>query len=282
MPVSSSVAIPGVVESLGGRAVHWVRQPGGAPAVVLLGGCGVPYYAWDKVVAQLGGAEVVRLDRPGLVATAWPGVLPRLTDEVATLAELIAKSGGPAVVVAHSMAGLHAEALARSHPDLVAGLVLVDSSVETSPKRPGSRLVWLGIARLVRVLMGVPVLRPLGSLADRVLVAAQSRQRVFGHTPAIAKQVFRSGDATASVIAEQGAYSQQVFDLAELRTAAPLPPVVVVVLTAGQGGEQWVTDQSRLAQLLKGRQVVVQDSRHLIMIDRPDLVADAVRAVRAG
>ena len=34
--------------------------------------------------------------------------------------------------------------------------------------------------------------------------------------------------------------------------------------------------------MLNADQIVVEDSRHLIMIDRPDVVAQAVRALREG
>ncbi|MET1005002.1 MAG: alpha/beta hydrolase, partial [Propionibacteriaceae bacterium] len=221
-----------------------------------------------------------RMDRPGLGGTPWPGVLPRLADEVATLAELIDRLG-TSVVVAHSMAGLHAEALARLHPDRVAGLVLVDSSVEWSPKPPSGDAVWLTAARSVRAVMRVPVFRPLGSLADRLLTSAQSRRRVFDAVTPEAKEVYRSRDAVASVVAEQAAYGQQVLDLAALRATTPLPELPVTVLTAAaDGGASWVDDQRRLADLLGGTQLVAEDSRHLIMIDRPDLVAAAVRTVR--
>ena len=99
---------------------------------------------------------------PGLVATAWPGVLPRLDDEVASLADLIHRVEGPAVVVGHSMAGLHAEALARMHPELVAGVVLVDSSVECAADPPGNGLVWLRTAKAVRAAMRIAPLRLFG------------------------------------------------------------------------------------------------------------------------
>ena len=88
--------------------------------------------------------SVLRLDRPGLVRTPWPGVLPELSAEVETLVDLIERMEAPAVLVAHSMAGLHAEALARRRPDLVAALVLVDSSVEWRVRRPRSGRGWLG------------------------------------------------------------------------------------------------------------------------------------------
>jgi pimeloyl-ACP methyl ester carboxylesterase len=281
MPGSSPAASPGVVEPLGGREVHWGHQVGDPPAVVLLGGCGVPSHIWDDVVARLPGVELALLDRPGLGGTAWPGSLPRLSQEVATLVDLIKRLGASALLVGHSMAGLHAEALARQHPDLVAGLVLVDGSVEWQPKRPGSKLRWLAAARVTRALLAVALLRPLGSLADRVLTAAQSRRRILDSRSTVANETYRSRDAVASAIAENAAYDQQVWDLDELRKAAPFPTIPVVVLTAAaDGGPQWVDDQRKLADLLAGRQVVAGDSRHMVMIDRPDLVADAIGSVR--
>jgi pimeloyl-ACP methyl ester carboxylesterase len=55
------------------------------------------------------------------------------------------------------------------------------------------------------------------------------------------------------------------------------------VLTAAAGrGPRWIAKQAQLAALLNARQVVVDDSRHLMMIDRPDVVATAVRALRGG
>jgi pimeloyl-ACP methyl ester carboxylesterase len=275
--------LPGLVDRFGDREVHWVHQPGGKPAVLLLGGCGVPVSRWDLVVALLADSELALLDRPGLVATPWPGTLPRLAEEVETLADLIRRVRGPVVVVAHSMAGLHAEALARLHPDLVAGLVLVDSSVEWEPKPPRKRTAWLTLARAVHGGMRVPPLRLIGSLADRVLVAAQSSRGLFYHSSTLAKSVYRSREATASVLAEQASYGQQIWDLNQIRQQTSLRSMPVVVLTAaGDGGKDWVSDQHRLAELLHGSQVIVEDSRHLMMLDRPAVVADAVRSVRAG
>ena len=53
----------------------------------------------------------------------------------------------------------------------------------------------------------------------------------------------------------------------------------VVLTAAGDGGARWVANQRRLAELLGARQVVIDDSRHLIMLDRPDAVADAIRSL---
>lgn len=283
-----SGVIPGTVVELGGRAVHRVDQRGPTPAVVLLGGCGVPYYQWDPVLALLGPRRAVRLDRPGLVGTPWPGTLPSLAEEVETLAELVAGLDRP-ILVAHSMAGLHAEALVRTRPGSVAGLVLVDGSVERDPRPPGSGEGWLRVARIVRRAMRRPWVRPLGPAADRLLSWWQSRRLhlvgVFGpRTPwdARARRIFRSGDAVASVLAEQAAYAQQVWDLAELRRRHPFEPIPVRVLTAAHnGGSSWVAVQAWLAESLGAEQTVLPESRHLIMLDQPEAIAAAVAAVES-
>ena len=96
----------------------------------------------------------------------------------------------------------------------------------------------------------------------------------------MATTIFRSRDAVPSVIAEHAAYAQQVWDLARLRESFPWPDIPTVVLTAaGEGVPRWVADQRRLARLLRARQVVIDDSRHLIMLDRPDAVVDAIRSL---
>ena len=224
--------------TLGGRVVHLVSQQGAGPPILLLSGCAVPSYDWDLVAELLPDLALLRLDRPGLLGSPWPGLLPRLADEVATLEALLV-TVGPAVVVAHSMAGFHAEALGRKRPDLVAGLVLADGSVEWASRRPRHRRGWLWLATFVRRAM------------------------------------------VANVLAEQAAYAEQAWDLAQLRESSRWPAIPTIVLSAAAGrGARWIADQACLATLLNARQIVVADSRHLIMIDRPDVVAEAVRALR--
>jgi pimeloyl-ACP methyl ester carboxylesterase len=274
------------VESLGGRLVHWMRRGSGRPPVVLIGGCGVPSSAWDRLLPALGQLEVVQFDRPGLRGTPWPGVLPSLDAEVATLAALIERVDGPVVLVAHSMGGLHAEALVRSRPELVRGLVLAESSAEWRPFRAAGWLTrfaercWLLLARSARACFRLPPLRILGSGADRLLVTAQSSRKLLDRRSPDAWSAYRSGDAVASVIAEQAAYGRQVRDLAELRTRTSFPDVPVVVVTAARAGlGRGARNQARLAELLGGRQLLTPEGRHMIMIDQPELLADAVREV---
>ena len=265
--------------TLGGRCVHLLTQTGTGPPVVLLGGCGVPSYDWDRLADLLPDLALIRLNRPGLMGTPWPGELPRLAAEVDTLVALL-ESTGSTVVVAHSMASFHAEALARQRPDLVVGLVIADGSVEFPRRRPWPRRRWRWLAELVRKAMAVPPLRAPGSFGQRVLFAAQSHHRFTEPVSPLVRQTFRDPDTIASVLAEQAAYPEQAWDLAQVRERFGWPQIPTIVLTAAAGGRtRWIAKQARLATLLNARQVVVADSHHLIMIDRPDVLDEAVRAL---
>jgi len=268
------------VDNLGGRLAHWMSTPGAGPPIVLLGGCGVPYPAWRRVVELLPDLHAVALDRPGF-STPWPGDLPLLDQEVATLAALIDRVGGPAILVAHSMAAFHVEAVLRKHPDLVAGLVLVDGSVEAKDRAARGTSFWLGAARLVHLAAAVPPFRVGVSLIVRMMVATQSVRGGRDARRDIAA-AYRGRGAAASVVAEFGAYRQQSIDLAALRRQTDLPAVPTVVIAAGQDSSpRGRRDQDLLTELAGGEQVLVNDSRHLVMLDRPEVVARTVRAVRA-
>jgi pimeloyl-ACP methyl ester carboxylesterase len=269
----------GGIVVLGGRHAHVLRAPGPAPAIVLLGGCGVPSHRWDAVAARLGERLVVRLDRPGLEGTPWPGRLPTLRDEVDILADLLAGLDGPAVLVAHSMAGLHAEALARTRPELVSALVLVEGSVELRPRPPRRGRLWLRAGRAAWRLGDVPAVRAWCAWAEWVITAMQStRLQILRPSRGGMRPAAVSGDAIASVIAEFAAYHNQVWDLALLRGQRTFPAIPVRVLSVA-GGRRLLGAQSALAGMLGGEHQVIAGSGHLMMIDRPDAVAAAVLAL---
>jgi len=89
------------------------------------------------------------------------------------------------------------------------------------------------------------------------------------------EDLFRRPDTLASLVAEQAAYADQLADLQTLLETTTWPGTPSVVLTAGSRAA-WVRKQRVLAHRVGGRQVVVERSRHLMMVDRPDVVAEAV------
>lgn len=152
----------------GGRSLFLDCQGSGSPPVFIIPGKGSYAEAWNVTVppddpirsspydiieqARLGpSADAVQptLARHGLVCaydrpnTRPDGVdrstpIPQphgIADDVADVVALIsaARLTGPFVVVAHSYGGLIADLLARTHPELVAALVMVDPVSEFLP-----------------------------------------------------------------------------------------------------------------------------------------------------
>ncbi|OYO04511.1 alpha/beta fold hydrolase [Enemella evansiae] len=268
------------VNDFGGRAIHWREQSGSGPTVLLMNGAGLAAEHWDQVVALLPGRHLVRFDRPGMGGTRWPGTLPTLAEEVRSLTELVRTVGAPAVLVAHSMAAFHAEALARLRPELVAGLVLVDGSVEF-PARPPRAVGVRLIRSLQQIARRAPVLH-LGSLAHRAGASLQSRRLTLRHQwERRVGELYDDPESVAMGLAESAAYPRQAWDLLALRRDHPMPDLPVLVLTAADQTVErdWPVRQRRLTRLLGGRQLLVEGSDHLMMIDRPEVIADGVRAL---
>lgn len=278
--MSSNGSVPvtesdGSIETVLGRTLCLHRQPRPGPPVLLTGGCGVSATYWTGVIQLLPDVHLTVLDRPGLGGTPWPGTIPLLAEEVATLASLVGEDE-PAILVAHSMAAFHVEGFARQYPERVRGLVLVDGSVEwptRRPRPPGART-----ATAIHTITSSAPMHGFGALVHRLGASFQSVES--GHV--LRHEQFRLAyddqNALAMGIAEYVSYRMQAWDLMELRRRLPFPDVPVFVLTAAQSVEpHWLTRQHRLAEYLGGANLVADDCKHLMMLDQPDLIAQAVR-----
>jgi pimeloyl-ACP methyl ester carboxylesterase len=131
-PVPASTASEGRLVDIGGFSLWIECQGAGESTVVLEAGLGDGARAWTQVARRL--AETTRVcvyDRAGIgrseprperVATA--GVM---ADELGRLLDAAAIDG-PVVLAGHSYGGMVVQLAADRRPDLVAGVVLVDSS----------------------------------------------------------------------------------------------------------------------------------------------------------
>lgn len=270
----------GLVMTVGDRQIHVRRRHASGPTVVLLAGAALSMEFWGDLLPRLDGFDVVSYDRPGMGGTDWPGRAPTLDDEVETGLGLLEALGVPVVLVAHSMAAFHAEAMTRRRPELVRGLVLVDPSVEwpTHEPRPiGGGVLHRLAARAAQALTG------LGGAVVRIgtdLESTWSTGRVLDFIGGSRlTKVYADPRSLAMATAETLAYERQAWDLMAERSAHPWPGTPTVVLTASSGSDEYGPDQARLARLLGGTARVVEDSRHLMMLDRPDAIADAVRSL---
>ncbi|MDO5287636.1 MAG: alpha/beta hydrolase [Actinomycetia bacterium] len=257
----------------GQHTIH--RYAGQGRTVVLLNGCALASVAWNRVVAELRGRPLVLLDRPGRCGTPAAGP-PDLLRETQHLAQVIA-GDGPVLLVAHSMAAFQAEALARLFPGLVAGVVLVDPSVE--PEAHSGLLGRAGARVVARVAAVGLRLEPVRRLAAAVVRAGMRRETA--EDGPLAEPGWRADHETtpalSAAVAELAGYGAQADDLARLRKRQAEPVGVPTVLLEGREGysaTELAVLRRAFARLGLRR---LPESGHLVMLDAPEAIAQAVR-----
>ncbi|MER5974322.1 alpha/beta hydrolase [Streptomyces sp. NPDC002055] len=258
---------------------------GAGPVTVLTGGLGSPWFDWDEVVPLLAPHRtVVRFDRPGLGLSAPAVRVPTAAGEAARIRHVLAALGltGRCEIVGHSLAGFHAEAFARLHPERTAGLVLVDSSVVEDGPSPFPAGLRIGAARALGTALsaaGLP--RLLAGTARRLTVRTAT---VRHHDPVpdkLVRRCYGTSRTLRAALLENATYRDLVTETVALRARHPLPPVPVTVLAAYDASEsphelRWLDQQRRLAALLGGEFRLSAPAGHQLMLDDPAAVARAV------
>lgn len=280
--------VPGLNVDIGGHSLHIICLGQGSPTVILDAGLGGTSRDWVLVQARLAAhTRVCAYDRAGM-GHSDPGPEPRSPARIADeLGRLLKTAGlpGPYVLVAHSLSGKSARLFAAAHPDEVAGIVLVDTRSEkvdaaTPPEEAEAfaaalkrQAVLLTLARkvgLVRLLGSIltdePSLPP-GVATEMALLQTQP-QSLRATT---AEGLARATDDAALMGASLG----------------EIPLVVIAADDSMTGIPGWAEAQAELAASSRaGRLVVAEGSSHLVQIDQPEIVIDAVLlvlgAVRAG
>jgi pimeloyl-ACP methyl ester carboxylesterase len=276
--------LPGEFILVDGDRLHVVSEGSGAPPVLLSSGLGGAWFDWIPVTERLRGRHrVVTFDRPGLggspPAARWRAAL---RDEADRLAGLARWAGSPVIVVAHSIAGLHAEAFARLYPELVHGMVLVDPSAERYPPRHARRLSRLApVAGLAGRAIGRAGVTRLAGPRIRGAVMRRITERGDVAPPEFTRAVYTKPHVLGAILAENAGYRQLAADLIALRETAPFPGIPLGVITAlgdvRDDGGHWKRAHEELAALSpRGWQVVLPHTRHIVQIDRPEVVAEAV------
>jgi pimeloyl-ACP methyl ester carboxylesterase len=274
----------------GGRSLNLYCVGAGSPTAILESGIGGGAYDWRSVQARMAErTRVCAYDRAGL-GRSPPGPLPRDTRaEVADLEALVRAAGlrPPYLLVGHSMGGYNVRLFASRHRRDVAGILLIDPSVEN---------------QLPILYAAVPALaasdqRQIGQLracADpqrsAEMVARCARSAPEGFPPELAASFVAEYGLTAAqtVLSEVDSFltvaSQQV--IAERRRLGAMPLIVLTRgersgnLTPDQAETEWTLwhrlhgEVARLSTI--GSHRVVEGANHYIQLDRPDAVIDAV------
>jgi pimeloyl-ACP methyl ester carboxylesterase len=260
---------PGHLVDIGGYKLHLWCTGDGAPAVILDAGLGGTSAGWGFVQPEVARfTRVCSYDRAGM-GYSDPGPSPRTARRIASeLAELLWRSGmtGPVVLVGESIAGFNVRVFASDHPEQAAGLVLVDASHEDDAHEVP------GMARFVPLLSTIGVFRLLGvSFGQRVESLAPSVQRYAQATR------FRAAGYRAA--ADEIMHIEET--VSEVRITRRKLTIPVLVVTGARGAdENWRRLQQDEASLSeRGCLITAQQSGHVIPIDQPKAVVDAIRTV---
>ncbi|QNP66775.1 alpha/beta fold hydrolase [Streptomyces genisteinicus] len=238
-------------------AVHVEEAGTAGPLVLCLHGIGSSSAAFAPQLAELSAyARVVAWDAPGYAASPDPAGPLTLDDYADTAAGLIRARGGSAHVLGVSWGGVIALRLAVRHPDLVASLVVADSS-------PGSG-TEAGKAAAMRARAD-----ELAASGPEAFAAARGPRLV---SPGAPEDLVRRVVATmaGSVRLPGYAYAAESMASADLRAELPSVTAPLLVLC---GAEDTVTgieaSQEIAGAVHKSAYVIVKDAGHLANQEQP-------------
>lgn len=277
-----------LVDVGGGRRMHLFSQGNAAgPTVVIEQGAGSPSVVWWPVQAAIAKfARVCTYDRPGYLWSDPVAAGRDIDDRVADLFTLLSRAGTPSpyIFVAHSMGGLIARRFARAHPELVAGMVLVDAPDETVMFRDSMAAYYrqgAAFQKILRIAATFGLVRALGRSLPMLMLpddaAGYALCSIPQHAAAVADDMNALLSAPEPIRQPPVAGSLGGRPLVLLTHGVPFPPFAAVM------EEGWLDGQHRLAGLSTDSELIVAEkSSHLIFLDEPELIVDSVRRVHAA
>ncbi len=291
---------PGKLIDIGGRRLHILCTGQGLPPVVLEAGSAGDSSTWALVQPEVARfAQVCSYDRAGY---GWSddGIPPRSKTRIANELHALLREAGvppPFVLVGHSFGGELVRVFAGRYPHETAGLVLVATGHDDWDRRmpPG----WVARVQannraFIRRLRLLRWLVPFGVL--RLWPAHPYLKYARDHLPRdVANAEFAllmRGRPFAAVVDEDSAatvggtparYGARPLIVLSDRWMLPDDAPREEVEAARIWGAM---DCELAARSTHGKRIVVDGTRHMIPLERPDAVAAAIRAVieelRAG
>ncbi len=274
----------GVLIAVGANKMHLYCTGQGEPAVILEAPQTGLFALWRPVQEAVSHfTRVCSYDRAGF---GWsePGPNRRTSKQIAVeLHTLLAQAGlpPPYVLVGASFGGFHVRVYAGQFPAEVAGVVLVDAShpdqaallhLPENPAKPYKK--WEPF---------IPLMHRLGILR---MGLRQTEPRPASFSKEAWDEVLYLSDTTNSYRTSFREGAAWMESAEQVRNSGSLGAKPLIVLTGGRGyGAKlralWVDGlQAGMAQLSsKGKQVVLNNSGHGIMLEAPNAIADAIQEI---
>jgi pimeloyl-ACP methyl ester carboxylesterase len=295
---------PGELYDVGEYQLHLYCTGEGSPTVILEAGAGSPGLIWTYVQPEIAKSmRVCSYDRAGF---GWSdsALGPLSPQQVATDLHTLLQSAqvtGPYILVGHSVGGVYVRAFTNQYPAEVVGMVLVDSTHEEQNVRFPQEYreinkyqsAMVGFCRFVSPFGGMRVTR-FFDMATSVYNMDVETGQVFLST------MYRTNYCRA-VVEETEALAAPLGKVGSPGSLGDLP---LIVLTAETSPEEMMAQipaylqsivgpeaikqvfevsrelQKELVGLSsQGKQIMVTNSGHLIQLDQPEVVIDAIRKI---
>ncbi|PXW36246.1 UNVERIFIED_CONTAM: pimeloyl-ACP methyl ester carboxylesterase [Williamsia faeni] len=282
------------MQTIAGLRTHVVVD-GSGPPLLYLAALGGNWFDFDQATALLRDRwTILRYDRPGYgFSDPLPtGEIPSIFTEVDRIDHILDVLGiiKPVVVVGHSLASLYAEAYARSRPERVAGLIMLDGSYVTMPlqlvpPRWSNRFAHVAATAVNRL----PLPRVAGVFAHRTATYPGPPAGFDNVQKKWIAEVFNSSAYPRALIVEQSGFGVMNSELVGLRrTAELLTPTLVVSALPGRRtpfGCFWDWKQRRYAAHLGADYLALRPARHYFLVHQPKVAAQVIdefadRAIR--
>jgi pimeloyl-ACP methyl ester carboxylesterase len=250
---------------VGGRRLRSLSLGSGTPAVVLEAGMGQTLETWRLVQPEVARwTRVVSYDRAGLGASDPAPVTRTCADLAADLRALLPRLDvhPPVVLVGHSLGGLVVRLYAHRHPEDVAGVVLVDAPNPAYPARalallpPGSPGECAEVAESRALFRAIAEGTDAPDGAEAIVWSASLRQALAAASLGDTPLVVVSGDRPA-----------------------PFDPDFPLELAARISALVRSCQRELVGLSTRGAHVVSPLGGHMVHLDQPELVVEAVRSL---
>jgi pimeloyl-ACP methyl ester carboxylesterase len=288
----------GKMIDIGGYRLHMIDQGVSLPTVVIDSGACCNCLDWSLIQPEIAKfSRVITYDRAGY---AWSDASPldrtseNIVEELRTMLQ-VAGVPGPYVLIGHSFGGNNMRMYAMKYPDEVAGIVLVDSAHEnlfeaiSLPAIEYFRLmkgaIYFGVFRLCA---HVPFLRNnMNTLLEKYPLEVREIYYAQAITNKFIYAVTEEADCAQESCKQLQSYSGSLGN-------KPL-----TVITAGKSfmsyeevkvqsvytkkqvhamNENWLGLQKDLVKKsLRGKQIIAMNSGHMIPLEDPNIIVEAVR-----
>ncbi len=279
------------------------------PTVILDAGLGGSAIDWIRVQPEIAKfARVVSYDRSGYGWSEGSSVPRTSANIVKELHNLLQEAhiDGPYILVGHSFGGINVQLYAKTYPDEVAGIVLVDSSHENEEQDMPQKMLdsFPSMSKMAWIVKSF--LAPLGALRliqqQFYMAKAKEAYAAQGYPVEMVEMNLAGKCTTQSFQTLYEEYKNLQISLNQLKQSMPCfgnTPLIVLGASKSIMSEQIKTvhdeESSTLYVQMRNRHladmasrstnstlIIAEKSGHLIPLEQPEIIVETVREMLAN